>query len=75
MKALLSGEADVAVADFLSPSAHFQSGKLKVIAVTGPKRFANMPNVPTLAEAGVAGFEGYNWFGLFAPTGTPSARP
>lgn len=73
VKALLSGEADVAVADFLSPSAHFQSGKLKVIAVTGPKRFANMPNVPTLAEAGVAGFEGYNWFGLFAPTGTPSA--
>ena len=72
VKALLGGEADVAVADFLSPNAHIQSGKFKVIAVTGPKRFAAMPNVPTLAESGVTGFEGYNWLGMFAPAGTPA---
>ena len=72
VKALLGGEADVAVADFLSPNPHIQSGKFKVIAVTGPQRFAAMPSVPTLAEAGVAGFDGYNWLGLFAPTGTPA---
>lgn len=71
VKALLSGEADVAVADFLSPNPHIQSGKFKVIAVTGPKRFAALPSVPTLAETGVLGFEGYNWLGLFAPAGTP----
>jgi tripartite-type tricarboxylate transporter receptor subunit TctC len=73
VKALVSGEADVAVADFLSPNAYFQNGKLRVIAVTGPKRFGTLPNVPTLAEAGVTGFEGYNWLGLFAPAGTPPA--
>lgn len=71
VKSLVSGEADVAVADFLSPNAFFQSGKLRVIAVTGPKRFGALPNVPTLAENGVSGFEGYNWLGLFAPAGTP----
>ena len=73
VRALLAGEADVGVADFLSPNPHVQSGKFKVIAVTGPKRFADMPNVPTLAEVGVTGFEGYNWLGLFAPTGTSPA--
>lgn len=73
VRALLAGEADVAVADFLSPNAHFQSGKFRVIAVTGPRRVADLPDVPTLAEAGVAGFEGYNWLGLFAPAGTPAA--
>ncbi|MDB5913479.1 MAG: hypothetical protein JWP22_2154, partial [Ramlibacter sp.] len=73
VKALLGGEADVAVADFLSPSAHFQSGKLKVIAVTGPKRAPNLPDVPTLQEVGISGFDGYNWLGLFAPRGTPEA--
>lgn len=72
VKALIAGEADVAVADFLSPNAYFQNGKLRVLAVTGPKRAPNLPDVPTLAEAGVTGFEGYNWLGIFAPTGTPS---
>ena len=73
VKALVSGEADVAVADFLSPNAYFKNGKLRVIAVTGPKRVATLPDVPTLAESGVKGFEGYNWLGLFAPAGTPPA--
>jgi len=73
VRALISGEADVAVADFLSPNAYFKSGKLRVLAVTGPKRVASLPDVPTLEEAGVKGFDGYNWLGLFAPTGTPSA--
>ena len=72
VKALLSGEADVAVADFLSPNAHIRSGKFRVLAVTGPKRVAHLPDVPTLEEAGVTGFDGYNWSGLFAPAGTPA---
>ncbi|HVR51739.1 MAG TPA: tripartite tricarboxylate transporter substrate binding protein [Pseudorhodoferax sp.] len=73
IKALLSGEADVAVADLLSPDAHFKSGRLRVIGVTGPVRLPNMPNVQTLQEAGVTGFDGYNWLGLFAPARTPDA--
>lgn len=73
IKALLSGEADVAVADLLSPDAHFKSGKLRVIGVTGPVRLPNMPQVQTLQEAGVTGFDGYNWLGLFAPARTPDA--
>ena len=73
IKALLSGEADVAVADLLSPDAHFKSGKLRVIGVTGPVRLPSMPQVQTLQEAGVTGFDGYNWLGLFAPARTPDA--
>lgn len=73
IKALLSGEADVAVADLLSPDAHFKSGKMRVIGVTGPMRLSNMPQVQTLQEAGVTGFDGYNWLGLFAPRLTPDA--
>ncbi len=72
-KAVLSGEADVGVADLLSPDAFFKAGKLRVIAVTGPRRLARMPEVQTLAEAGVNGFDGYNWVGLFAPASTPAA--
>ena len=72
-KAVLAGEADIGVADLLSPDAFFKAGKLRVIAVTGPQRLARMPDVQTLAEAGAKGFEGYNWVGLFAPANTPPA--
>lgn len=71
-KAVIAGEADVGVADLLSPDAHFKSGRLRVIGVTGPTRIPTMPDVQTLAEAGVQGFEGYNWVGLFAPANTPA---
>ena len=70
MKALVSGDADIAVGDLLTPNAFFKNGKFKLIAVTGPKRVAHRPDVPTLEEVGVKGFEGYNWLGLFAPVGT-----
>jgi tripartite-type tricarboxylate transporter receptor subunit TctC len=59
---------------FDNPSSimpHVKSGKLVALAYTGPKRSAALPNVPTMAEAGVAGFETINWFGLFAPAKTP----
>lgn len=47
------------------------SGKLRAIAVTGPQRAAVLPNVPTVAESGLVGFEATGWFGIFAPKGTP----
>jgi tripartite-type tricarboxylate transporter receptor subunit TctC len=51
--------------------AHIQAGKLKPLAVTTRERSSLLPNVPTMAEAGVPGFEVSAWFGLFAPAGVP----
>jgi tripartite-type tricarboxylate transporter receptor subunit TctC len=51
--------------------AHIQGGKLKPLAVTTRERSSLLPNVPTMAEAGVPGFEVSAWFGLFAPAGVP----
>ena len=48
-----------------------KSGKLKPLGVSSPKRIAQLPDVPTIAEAGVPGFEVNVWYGLFAPRGTP----
>lgn len=56
------------------PSAiqHVRSGKLRPLAVTTAKRSPELPDVPTVAEAGVQGYEATSWFGLFAPTKTPA---
>jgi tripartite-type tricarboxylate transporter receptor subunit TctC len=53
--------------------AYVKDGKLRAIAVTSPKRSPLYPNVPTMAEAGVPGFEVTTWFGMLAPKGTPPA--
>ena len=50
---------------------HVQAGRLKALAVTSAKRFAALPDLPTVAEAGVPGYEAIGWFGLFAPAATP----
>ena len=49
-----------------------REGKLRALAVTASMRWAGMPEVPTLAEAGLGNFDVVTWFGLFAPAGTPS---
>jgi tripartite-type tricarboxylate transporter receptor subunit TctC len=51
--------------------SNIKAGKLKAIAVTGPQRWAGMPDVPTVAEQGVAGYDVRSWAGLMAPAGTP----
>ena len=51
---------------------HAQSGRLRILGVTGTKRAESLPAVPTIAEAGVAGFEVLSWYGLLAPAGTPA---
>jgi tripartite-type tricarboxylate transporter receptor subunit TctC len=54
-----------------SARAHVQSGKLVAMAVTTPVRSTSMPELPTLAEAGISGYDVSPWFGIFMPAGTP----
>lgn len=69
--AVLGGEISSAVAFPLSALPHIQAGKLKALAVTGKQRAKALPNVPTVAESGVDGYEFSSWFGLTVPRGTP----
>ncbi|TMH10252.1 MAG: tripartite tricarboxylate transporter substrate binding protein [Betaproteobacteria bacterium] len=68
---LLGGQIQVMFNDTSLP--HIQSGKLRALAVTGAKRWPQLPDVPTLAELGMPGYETYNWFGILAPVKTPAA--
>ncbi len=68
--ALISGDLD-AIFDTLSAMPHITSGKLKALAVTASARIEQLPNVPTMAEAGYENFEVTFWMGLLAPAGTP----
>ena len=52
---------------------HLKSGKLRALAVTSKHRVEMVPDVPTVDESGLPGFEVVGWFGIFAPTGTPKA--
>jgi len=67
---LLGGQIQVMFNDTSLP--HIQSGKLRALAVTGAKRWPQLPDVPTLAELGMPGYETYNWFGILAPAKTPA---
>lgn len=69
--ALLGGEISSAVAFPLAAMPHIRSGKLKALAVTGKSRSTALPDVPTVAESGVDGYEFASWMGLMVPKGTP----
>ena len=61
---------------FANPAAsqsYVQSGRLRALAVTGEKRSSVLPDVPTIAETAIPGFEASTWWGLLAPAGTPGA--
>ena len=68
---LLGGQIQVLFADVGLVLPHFKSGKLKAIAVTGRERSLSLPDVPTMVEAGLAGYQAGTWYGLLAPAGTP----
>lgn len=68
--AAVAGEVPLLVVG-LSSLPLVRSGKLRALAVTSPKRYALLPDVPTMAEAGLPGFEVVPWTGMFAPAGTP----
>jgi tripartite-type tricarboxylate transporter receptor subunit TctC len=71
--ALVSGEVQAVFTNILSVLPHVKAGKLHLLAVTSAKRATIVPDVPTLAESGVPGFDFIVWWGLMAPKGTPAA--
>ncbi len=71
--ALLSGEIEIALPPIFNAAALAKAGRIKALAVTTPQRSPVMPNLPTMQEAGVSGFDQTVWNALFAPAGTPPA--
>ena len=68
---VIGGQVPFFFANLASSLQHIKGGKLNALAVTSAKRSAILPNVPTIAESGVPGYEVYEWNVLFAPAGTP----
>ena len=71
--AVVGGQVPVLFDQIPSPLPHIRSGRLRAIALTGPKRNANLPDVPTTDEAGLPGFHANTWVAVFAPKDTPAA--
>ncbi|MGE0802495.1 MAG: Bug family tripartite tricarboxylate transporter substrate binding protein [Lautropia sp.] len=71
--AILNGEITAAFLDMVTLKPHLAGGKLRLLAVTGPKRSAHSGDVPTFLEQGFPGFESNTWGGLFGPRGMPAA--
>jgi len=70
---LLGGQVNIIFADVAAMLSHLKSGKLKALGIGAAKRFEGLPEVPTIAESGVPGFEAGGFLGLVAPAGTPPA--
>jgi tripartite-type tricarboxylate transporter receptor subunit TctC len=70
---LMGGQVQLMFDNLPSSLAQIKAGKLRAIAVTSAQRSPALPNIPTIAESGLPGFEASSWFGLLAPAGTPPA--
>lgn len=70
---LIGGQVQIGFDNLPSTIGHIRSGKVRAIAVTTPKRSPVAPDIPTMAESGLPGYEVSAWFGLLAPAGTPKA--
>jgi tripartite-type tricarboxylate transporter receptor subunit TctC len=73
MADVIAGNTQITIGSLIQVMPFIQSGRLKVLAVGSAKRNASLPNVPTIAESGVPGYEANNWWGIMAPAGTPAA--
>ena len=69
--ALLSGEVAIMLASALTLLSHIKGNRVRGLAVSGTKRSPAIPELPTVAESGLAGFEARQWYGMLAPAGTP----
>src|SRR5689334_3352745 len=69
--AVVAGEADMTFTSYVVIAPHVNAGKLRVLGVTGAQRMPQLPDVPTIAEGGLPGYDHEQWYGLFAPAKTP----
>jgi tripartite-type tricarboxylate transporter receptor subunit TctC len=69
---VVSGQVTMTFASILSGSQQVKTGRLRALAVTGGRRSPAVPELPTMIEAGVAGYESATWYGIVAPAGTPA---
>jgi tripartite-type tricarboxylate transporter receptor subunit TctC len=69
--ALIAGEVHLAVVPFATAKPHVEAGRLRALAIPGAKRSPALPQVPTIAESGLPGFESSSWQGWFVPANTP----
>jgi tripartite-type tricarboxylate transporter receptor subunit TctC len=70
---VVAGQTQIIIGTLIQALPHVRTGRLKLLGVGGENRVAILPDVPTIAESGVPGYEAYNWWGFVAPAGTPSA--
>src|SRR5690606_15260771 len=69
---LVAGETHMMITTIMTPLPHMRSGRLRGLAVTTLRRQPAVPDVPTLDEAGLKGFDVSGWYGILAPAGTPA---
>src|SRR4051812_10115456 len=72
MADVMAGQAQIVLPSLIQTMPYIKSGRLKCIATTGAKRSAAVPEIPTVAESGLPGYEAHNWWGMLAPAGTPA---
>ena len=70
---LMSGQVAMLFDAIITAKPHVDAGRLRSLGISTRKRSPLMPDLPTISESGLAGFESYNWFGVFGPAGTPQA--
>jgi tripartite-type tricarboxylate transporter receptor subunit TctC len=70
---VIGGQLAAMFSNALTARPQIDSGRVRALAVSGPQRLAALPSIPTVAEAGVPGYEAMQWYGLLAPAGTPAA--
>jgi tripartite-type tricarboxylate transporter receptor subunit TctC len=68
----VAGRMDLVFSSYLSAAGHIEAGRLRMLAIAGTKRHPRIPDVPTMPEAGYPDVQMQQWFGLFAPSGTPA---
>jgi tripartite-type tricarboxylate transporter receptor subunit TctC len=72
MNDVMGGQVPMFFANMASSLPQIKAGKLRALAITGAKRSPALPDIPTMVEAGVPGYENYEWNAIFAPAGTPA---
>jgi tripartite-type tricarboxylate transporter receptor subunit TctC len=72
LTATLAGQTDLCFSAIAAALPYVKSGRLRPLAVTTPKRMPSAPDIPTVAESGVPGYEALQWYGLIGPKGLPS---